>query len=43
MSDNDDICVIPDDFVLSVVPDIVAGELLRSQEETEDATPKLIK
>lgn len=43
MSLNDDICIIPDDFVLSIIPDIVAGELLRSQEETDDATPKLMK
>lgn len=43
MSDDADVCTIPDKYAKRVIPSLAAWELLWEREENELATPKLIK
>lgn len=42
MVNNNDVCVIPDVYANDMITSIAAGEILWANEETDDATPKLV-
>jgi hypothetical protein len=43
LENDSDVCVIPDEYVLRVVPPLVAWQILRDNEEAEDASTKFAR